>query len=62
MRNGETKLADDNLVSWQVDEVTSTSIDISYEFKDSILVSQEDKPDLLTLNVCLQELPAVDSD
>lgn len=40
---------DENLISWQIDEVTSKAIKISLEFNEYIEVSQGDTPDQLII-------------
>ena len=53
MLNGETEEIDTNLRSWTVTSADSTKIDISLDFEKPVLVSTEDSPDLLFLQIFL---------
>ena len=53
MLSGDAEKVDENLVSWKIKDVTSTSITVDLEFKDPLAVSQGDVPDILIVQAGL---------
>ena len=53
MLNGDTEEIDKNLKSWIVTSTSSTKINISLTFDKPLIVSADDSPDIILIQVFL---------
>ena len=53
MLSGDSLEIDDNLMSWEITDVTNKLIKVALEFAEPLKVSQGDSPDILVLQAQL---------